>query len=56
MDLSNSQFDLGLDLYYDIKQQEETEFQKRLNIYKLKDAKRFEIIKYSLFVLHFVNV
>ena len=56
MDLSNSQLDLGLDLDYDKDKQEETEFQERLKIYKLKKAKRFEIIKYSLFILQFVNV
>ena len=56
MNLSNSQLDLGLDLDYDKDKQEETEFQKRLKIYKLKKAKRFEIIKYSLFILQFVNV
>ena len=56
MDLSNSQLDLGLDLHYDKDKQEETEFQERLKIYKLKEAKRFEIIKYCLFILQFVNV
>ena len=56
MDLSTSQLDLGLDLDYDTKEQEETEFQKRLKVYKLKYAKRFKIIKYSLFILQSVNV
>ena len=56
MDLSNSQLDLGLDLDYDKDKQKETEFQERLKIYKRKEAKRFEIIKYSLFILQFVNV
>ena len=56
MDLSNGQIDLGLDLDYDKDKQEETEFQERLKIYKLKEAKRFEIIKYSLFILQFINV
>ena len=56
MDLSNSQLDLGLELDYDTDKEEETEFQVRLKIYKLKEAKRFEIIKYSLFILQFVNV
>ena len=55
MDLSNSHLDLGLDLDYDKDKQEVTEFQERLKIYKLKEAKRFEIIKYSLFILQFVN-
>ena len=56
MDLSTSQLDLGLNLDYDKKEQEETEFQKRLKVYKLKYAKRFKIIKYCLFVLKLVNV
>ena len=56
MDLSNSQLDLGLDLDYDKKELEETEFQERLKVYKLKYAKRFKIIKYSLFILQLVNV
>ena len=56
MDLSNSKLDLGLDLDYDKKEQEETEVQERLNVYKLKYAKRFKIIKYSLLVLQLVNV
>ena len=56
MDLSTSQLDLGLDLDYDKTEQEETEFQKRLKVYKLKYAKRFKVIKYSLFILQSVNV
>ena len=56
MNLSNSQLDLGLDLDYDKDKQEVTEFNKRLKIYKLKDAKRFKIIKYSLFLLQLVKV
>ena len=36
--------------------QEETELQKRLKIYKLNDAKKFKIIKYSLSILQFVKV
>ena len=56
MDLSNSQLDLGLDLDYDKKEQKETEFQKRLKVYKLKYAKRFTVIKFSLFILQSVNV
>ena len=56
MDLSTSQLHLGLDLDYDITEQEETEFQKRLKVYKLKYANRFKVIKYSLFILHSVNV
>ena len=56
MNLSNSQLDLGLDLDYDKKELEETEFQERLKVYKLKYAKRFKIIKYSLFILQLVNV
>ena len=45
MNLSNSQLDLGLDLDYDKDKQEVTEFQERLKIYKLKNAKRFKIMK-----------
>ena len=56
MDLSNSLLALGLDLDYDKDKQEETEFQERLKIYKLKEAKRFEIIKNSSFILQFVKV
>ena len=56
MDLSTSQLDLGLDLDYDKTEQEETEFQKRLKEYKLKYAKVFKVIKYSLFILQSVNV
>ena len=56
MNLSNSQLDLGLDLDYDKDKQEVTEFKKRLKIYKLKDAKRFKFIKYSLFILQLVKV
>ena len=56
MDLSTSKLDLGLDLDYDKKEQEETEFQKRLKVYKLKYAKRFKVIKCSLFILQSVNV
>ena len=56
MDLSNSQIDLGLDLDYDKEKQEETEFQERIKVYKFKYAKRFKIIKYSLFKLQLVNV
>ena len=51
MNLSNSQLDLGLDLDYNKDEQEVTKFQERLKIYKLKDAKRIKIIKYSLFIL-----
>ena len=56
MDLSNSQLDLGLDLDYDKEDQKETKIQKRLNVYKLKFAKKYKIIKYSLFILQLVNV
>ena len=56
MDLSNSKLDLGLDLDYDKEEQEKTEVLERLKIYKLKYAKRFKIIKYSLLVLQLVNV
>ena len=56
MDLSTRQLELGLDLDYDKEEQEETEFQKRLKVYKLKYAKRFKIIKYSLLILQLVNV
>ena len=54
--MSNSQLDLGLDLDYDKEKQEETEFQERLKVYKFKNATRFKIIKYSLFILQLVNV
>ena len=56
MDLFNSQLDLDLYLDYDNEEQEETECQKRLKVYKLKYAKRFKVIKYSLFILQSVNV
>ena len=56
MDLSTRLLDLGLDLNCDNKEQEETEFQKRFNVYKLKYAKRFKIIKYSCFILQSVNI
>ena len=56
MDLCNRQLDLGLNLDYDKNEQEETEFQESLKVYKLKYAKRFKIIKYSLFILQSVNV
>ena len=56
MDLFNSQLDLGLDLDYDKEDQKETEFWKRLKVYKLKYANKFKIIKYSLFILQLVNV
>ena len=56
MNLSNSQLDLGLDLDYDKNMQEKTKFQKRLKIYKLKDAKLFKIIKYCLFILELVII
>ena len=56
MNVSKSKLDLGLDLDYDKKEQEETEVQERLKVYKLKYAKRFKIIKYSLLILQFVNV
>ena len=56
MNLSNSQLDFGLDLDYDKDKQEVTEFNKRLKIYKLNNAKRFKIIKYSLFLLQSVKV
>ena len=54
--MSNSQLDFGLDLDYDKDNQEGTEFQESLKIYKLKNAKRFKIIKYSLFILQLVKV
>ena len=47
MDLFNRKLDLGIDLNYDKEEQEESEFQERLKVYKLKYAKRFKIIKYS---------
>ena len=52
----NSKLDLGLDLDNDKVEQEETKVQKRLKIYKLKYAKKFKIIKYSLLILQLVNV
>ena len=36
MDLFNRQLDLGLDLDYEKEVQEESEFQERLKVYKLK--------------------
>ena len=54
--MSNSQLDFGVDLDYDKKKQVETEFQERLKVYKYKFAKKFKIIKYSLFLLQLVNV
>ena len=54
MDLFNRQLDLGLDLDYDKKEQE-TKFQKRLKVFKLKYAIKFNIIKYSC-ILQSVNV
>ena len=56
MDLFNRQLDLGFDLDYDKEEQEETEFQERLKLYKLNYATRFKIIKYSCFILQSVNV
>ena len=56
MDLSNSKLDLGLDLDYDKEEQEEIDVQERLKLYKLKYAKKFKIIKYSLLILQLVNV
>ena len=56
MDLSHRQLDHGLDLDYDKEEQEQTEFQERLKVYKLKYATRFKIIKYSCFILQSVNV
>ena len=56
MDLSNSKLDLGLDLDSDKEEQENTEVNKRLKVYKLKYAKRFKIINYSLLILQLVNV
>ena len=50
MNLSNSQHDISLDLDYDKEKQEKPEFQKRLKVYKLKDATRFNIIKYICFI------
>ena len=43
MDLFNSQLDLGLDLDYDKEDQNETKFQKRLNVYKLKYSKNLKL-------------
>ena len=56
MDLSNSKLDVGLDLNYNKEEQDETEVQERLKVYKLKYVKRFKIIKYSLLILQLVNV
>ena len=56
MDLYTRQLDLGLDLDYDKEEQEKVEFQERLKVYKHKYAKRFKIIKYSLFLIQSVNV
>ena len=54
--MSNSKLDLGLDLDYDKEEQKETEVQERLKVYKLKYAKKFKIIKYSLLILQLVYV
>ena len=56
MDLFNRELDHGLDLDYDKENQEETEFQVCLKVYKLKFAKKFKIIKYSCFILQSVNI
>ena len=56
MDLINSQHDLGLDLEYDQEEQEQTEFQKRLKVYKLKYVKIFKVINYNFVLLQSVNV
>ena len=56
MNLTNSKLYLGLDLDYDNEEQEETDVQERLKVYKLKYAKKFKIIKYSLLILQLVNV
>ena len=56
MDLFTNQLDFGVDLDYDKTEHQETEFQKRLKVYKLKYAKRLKVIKYSLFILQSVNV
>ena len=56
MDLFNRQLDLGFDLDYDKEEQEETEFQERLKVYKLKYAKTIKIIKYCCLILQSVNV
>ena len=40
MDLINRQLEFGLDLGYNKEKQEETEFKERLNVYKLKYAKK----------------
>ena len=55
MDLFNRQLDLGLDLDYDKEDEEKSEFQERLKVYKLKYAKRFKIIKYSFLILQSLN-
>ena len=54
--MSNSQLYLGLYLNNDKEEQEETEVQERLEVYKVKYVKRFKIIKYSLFILQSVHV
>ena len=53
--MSHSLLDLGLDLDFDKEKQEEIEFHERLKVYKLKYAKIFKIIKYSLFILQSVH-
>ena len=50
MNLCNRKLDLNFDLDYDKEKQEETEFQERLKVYKLKFAKRFIIIKYICYI------
>ena len=43
MDLFNRQLDLGIDLDYDKEDQEESEFQERLKVYKIKYAKYLKL-------------
>ena len=52
MDLSNSQLDLGLDLDYDIKAQEDNYFLFRLELDKVKVTKICEHIIFGIFILN----
>ena len=53
--MSNSQLDLGLDLDYDSKTKEQLANQ-RLELYKLKLAKKYKLIVFTSFNLLLTNV
>ena len=56
MNLSNSQLHLGLDLDYERETQEQPANQQRLELYKLKLAKRYKLIIFTLFIQQLTNV